>query len=272
MIELSNIGKYYGKKKVLNNINLTVSRGVPLAIIGQNGAGKSTIIKIILSILRAEEGNVCLSSDIKSIGYLPEERGVYRNETVFTHLKYFSELSGFKYSSNELEKFLEKFEILKYKNFKLKDLSKGNAQKLQLALCFLGKPDLLILDEPFSGLDPLNRKVLSDILREDNSTRYTIFSSHQMEEIERYCSDILILKAGEIRYFGSIENLKATYQSKRNIEVTYKDVFDNIIHKKLKTNSNLARWLLDNEVEDVIELSFGFPSLEEIYFEIMEGD
>lgn len=271
MIELSNVNKYYGKNHVLKDINFAIKRGVPLAIVGHNGAGKSTIIKIILSILKADRGGVFLSEDIKTVGYLPEERGVYRNETVLTHIKYFSELSGLKLSSKELECYLDKFEILRYKNFKLRDLSKGNAQKLQLALCFLGNPDLLILDEPFSGLDPLNRKLLSHILEEDSLARYTIFSSHQMAEIERYCSDILILSKGEVKYFGSIENLKATYQSNKIIKIAYKDSCDKIVSKKVSVDSDLNRWLIDNEVTNIIELSFGFPSLEEIYFDIMKG-
>lgn len=272
MIELRNINKFYGKNQVLKGINLSIKKGYPLAIVGHNGAGKSTILKIILSILKAENGEVSLPDCINRIGYLPEERGVYRNETVLTHLKYFSELSGLKLSNKDLDNYLAKFEILMYKDFKLKDLSKGNAQKLQLALCFLGNPDLLILDEPFSGLDPLNRKVLSNILKEGSSSRYTIFSSHQMEQIERYCSDILILKNGEVRYFGSIEDLKASHIAKRKLAISYRDESGKKIYEKLAIDSSLDKWLIDKGVNNIINLSYGYPSLEEIYFDIMKGD
>lgn len=272
MIELRNINKFYGKNQVLKGINLSIKKGYPLAIVGHNGAGKSTILKIILSILKAENGEVSLPDCIDRIGYLPEERGVYRNETVLTHLKYFSELSGLKLSNKDLDNYLAKFEILMYKDFKLKDLSKGNAQKLQLALCFLGNPDLLILDEPFSGLDPLNRKVLSNILKEGSSSRYTIFSSHQMEQIERYCSDILILKNGEVRYFGSIEDLKASHIAKKKLAISYRDESGKKIYEKLAIDSSLDKWLIDKGVNNIINLSYGYPSLEEIYFDIMKGD
>ena len=271
MIELRDINKYYGKKHILKNINIRIKKGRPLAIVGHNGAGKSTIIKIILSILNVEEGEVILSEDIRTVGYLPEERGVYRNETVQTHLKYFSELSGIHLSNKELDDYLAKFEILTYKKFKLKDLSKGNAQKLQLALCFLGNPDLLILDEPFSGLDPLNRKVLSNMLKKDSSSRHTIFSSHQMEEIERYCSDILIINKGEIRYFGSISDLKELYQSQKKLKITYIDDFNKRIEKEIMIEVGLDKWLVDNGVTNVVAMSYCFPSLEEIYFDIMKG-
>jgi ABC-2 type transport system ATP-binding protein len=189
---------------------------------------------------------------------------------VLTHIKYFSELSGAKMTSHEIDAYLEKFEILRYKNFKLKDLSKGNAQKLQLALCFLGNPDLLILDEPFSGLDPLNRKVLSKILYEGSHERYIIFSSHQMTEIEQFCSDILILKKGEIKYFGGINELKELYQSKKIVEIIYRNSSNEIVREKTVSESNVLHWLKTNSTLDILNFSYGVPSLEEIYLEIMK--
>ncbi|MED5834261.1 ATP-binding cassette domain-containing protein [Streptococcus anginosus] len=269
MIELNNINKYFQDKHVLKGIDFILRKGEPLAVVGHNGAGKSTIIKIMLSIIDFEQGSIDFPADIKTIGYLPEERGVYRNETVYTHIKYFSELSGLKMSKQSIDDYLNRFNILHYKKFKLRELSKGNAQKLQLALCFLGNPDLLILDEPFSGLDPLNRKVLSNLLLEGSEKRYTMFSSHQIGEIEKYCSQILILSKGEIIYFGSIEELKLQYESKKIIDITYKDDFKNIVHKKLVIKDDIKQWLFDNKIDNIIQLTFGYPSLEDIYFDKM---
>lgn len=272
MIKLTNINKSYGKKQVLKNINFPIKKGRPLAIVGHNGAGKSTIIKILLSIIKADNGEIKLANDIKKVGYLPEERGVYRNETVLTHLNYFAELSGVKLNKRSAEDYLAKFEILKYKNFKLKELSKGNAQKLQLALCFIGSPDLLILDEPFSGLDPLNRKLLSNIMKEDSADRYTVFSSHQMKEIEDYCSDILIISKGEIKYVGRIDDLKASYQSSKIVNITFKNQQQEIVHQKAVIEGDLNQWLMTNDFQQIVGLSYGLPDLEEIYLDIMRGN
>lgn len=206
-ISVNNLRKEYKGKVAVDSINFTLPKGAPLAIVGRNGAGKSTIIKMLIGILRPTKGEIIGMEDI-SIGYLPEERGLYPDVTVQDHLLFFAKLLQIANKENVISYWLNRLDLRHYKKFKIKDLSKGNAQKVQLAITLLNNPQLVILDEPLSGLDPVNIKLLRDIINNDLTDRYVIMSSHQMNFVENICSEVMILDRGKCLIYGSIEDVK----------------------------------------------------------------
>jgi len=210
MINIQNISKSYKDKKVLHGVSFNVKKGEPFAIIGRNGAGKSTTLKIILGMLAPDGGSVQTEGQLK-IGYLPEERGTYAETTVYDHMQLFGKLSHISNLEDEITRAIERFELTEYKEKKVKDLSKGNAQKLLLALTFLGHSNLIILDEPLSGLDPINKNLLKKIIHEERDNSYIMVSSHQMEFVEEICSEVMFLKDGRVIEAGLISELKRKY-------------------------------------------------------------
>lgn len=215
-LEIRNLNKSFDDHHVLKDINLEITSGQIFGYLGRNGAGKTTSIRILMDVFEGDSGSI--SMDGKSfkpseyrIGYLPEERGMYSKSTVRDQLLYFAQLRGAskEASQKSMLYWCEKFEISGYLNQKLETLSKGNQQKVQITQAFINEPDILILDEPFSGLDPVNSKVfqeaLVDYIRND---RIIIFSSHQMSYVESICDDIAIIDKGEIVLQGSLEAIK----------------------------------------------------------------
>ena len=194
-LKIENLTKTYGDFKALNHVSLEAENGKILGILGRNGAGKTTTIKSIMGIIEPEEGSITFDGiDIRkakvSIGYLPEERGLYVNAVVKDQLLYFAMLNGMdkKAAFTEIKKLLEEFKIPGYLNKKVKTLSKGNKQKIQLISAILHKPQMVILDEPFSGLDPVNIELFkSTVLDLKKSGATILFSSHRMEDVEEMC-------------------------------------------------------------------------------------
>jgi ABC-2 type transport system ATP-binding protein len=218
-LSLSNICKSFGKKEVLKNISFTVKAGEALGYLGRNGAGKTTTLRILSDIFRADSGSVLLDGEpIKygkvRLGYLPEERGLYPKSKVGEQMMYIGRLRGMdknaaKKSATEL---LEELEGTQYWGQKLETLSKGNQQKIQLAIAVLHDPDIVILDEPFSGLDPVNAAMLKRlIVKQVNKGKIVLFSSHQMPYVEEFCEHIAIINHGEIVLDGKIREIKKTY-------------------------------------------------------------
>ena len=222
-LTLENINKSFGQKHVLKNINFTVKSGKALGYLGRNGAGKTTTIRILTNIFYPDSGRVLLDGkpiDHKKIklGYLPEERGLYPKAKVGEQMIYIAELRGMDRSTakKNAQKLLEELEATEYWGKKLETLSKGNQQKIQLAIAVLHNPDIIILDEPFSGLDPVNATMLKKlIVKEVNSGKLVLFSSHQMPYVEEFCEDICILNQGEIVLNGKIKEIKRTYPRNR---------------------------------------------------------
>jgi ABC-2 type transport system ATP-binding protein len=285
MIKIENISKTYGNKKVLQNVSFNVKKGEPFSIIGRNGAGKSTTIKIMLGLLSPDSGNVVVEKDI-TVGYLPEDRGLYAESTVYEHMKLFGKLSNIENLPHEITKTIARFELTNYKNIKVKQLSKGNAQKLQLALTFLGHPTLVILDEPLSGLDPINKNLLKRIIQEEKEHSYIILSSHQMEFVEEICSEAMFIKAGQMIEAGNIAELKKKYGAP-NLVLPYVEEtiekLSEISHLGVRKNSTFVIKCEDNKealfsfimrkVPDIEYIKYQYSDIDDMYVRLLgEGE
>jgi len=242
-IEIKNLYKSFGDKEVLKNICLSAESGKALGLLGRNGAGKTTTIRILMGLFEANSGEILLDGkkydrEKMHIGYLPEERGLYTKKKILQQLVYFGELKGMKGSEAKrcAHDYLEKFGMLEYENKKLQTLSKGNQQKIQLIAALIDDPDIVILDEPFTGLDPVNAKILKDEVEElISKNKIVLFSSHQMNYIEEFCNDIAILNQGAIVKSGKITDIKKSYP-RNKINIGSNDIKE--IEKFLLTNCN----------------------------------
>ena len=222
-LEVRNLHKSFGDTEILHGISFEVESGKALGLLGRNGAGKTTTIRIIMDVFRANSGEVLLDGkpfkpQENLIGYLPEERGMYPKKKVVEQMVYFAELRGMKTADAKKSalKWLTRLEIPEYADRKLETLSKGNQQKVQLAQTLVCNPDIVILDEPFSGLDPVNSQILKDVvtgLIADN--KIVIFSSHQMSYVEEFCEDIAIINHGDIVLSGELKDIKKEYGKNR---------------------------------------------------------
>lgn len=215
-IKFENLYKSYDDVEILHGISFVVEPGKPMAFLGRNGAGKTTTIRGFMDVFKFDSGEVLIDgqpfkvSDYK-IGYLPEERGLYQKHKILDQLIYFSKLRGIdeRSAKKNILDLLEKVGLEKYANKKLETLSKGNQQKVQIVQALMNEPDLIILDEPFSGLDPVNSKILRDLVNDfSKAGKYLIFSSHQMGYVEEMCDDLTIIKDGSIVISDKIKNIK----------------------------------------------------------------
>ena len=215
-LEVRKIRKSFGGKEVLHGISFEVESGRALGLLGRNGAGKTTTIRVLMDVFRPNGGEVLADGKPfvpkeHKIGYLPEERGLYPQKKVLDQMAYLARLRGMgtKEARESGKWWLERLEIGEYADRKLETLSKGNQQKVQLAQTLICNPDIIILDEPFSGLDPVNSQILKDVVREQISMgRLVIFSSHQMGYVEEFCEDIAIINHGDIVLSGSLREIK----------------------------------------------------------------
>lgn len=223
MLKVENITKYYNKTKAVDNLSFTVEKGEIFGLLGENGAGKTTTFRIILGLINASSGNVTLDgkkidySLTDKIGYVTEERSLLTKMTVKDQILLYGVLKGMSEDNilKEMRKWLKKFQISDYENRKIKELSKGNQQKIQFIAAVINKPKLLILDEPFSGLDPINVELLKKAIKELQSNGSSIiFSSHQMEQIEDFCEKLIILSHGKVVVSGYLKDIKNEYQKK----------------------------------------------------------
>lgn len=218
-LTVNEIYKSFGEKQVLKGISFSAESGKALGILGRNGAGKTTLIRIIMQVFGADAGTVTLDGKTINtneihIGYLPEERGLYPKQKIMNQLLYFAELKGVdkKSAKQTADKYFKELGIEQYKNVRLDTLSKGNQQKIQLIAALIANPDIVILDEPFSGLDPVNAGMLKNIVKELIAEgKMVLFSSHQMNYIEEFCDDIIILNGGKSVLDGSIKKIKRSY-------------------------------------------------------------
>ncbi len=223
ILELKNIEKSFGEKKVLTGVSFKAEGGKAFGLLGRNGAGKTTSIRILMDVFPANSGEVLIDGkpinyNKIGIGYLPEERGLYPKKTIIDQLTYFAELKGMghKAAVKAVDYWLERLGMMEYRNKRLDTLSKGNQQKIQLVTALAHDPDIVILDEPFSGLDPVNAMLLKDVVKEQISKgKIVLFSSHQMSYIEEFCDSIAILNAGKVALHGDLHDIKRDYPRDR---------------------------------------------------------
>ena len=237
---VKNVNKSFGDKHVVDNISFELKKPGVFGLLGTNGAGKTTTIRMILGIIKKDSGEITwdgkeVTRGNVNFGYLPEERGLYPKSTVYDQLVYFANLKGLgkKEADESVRYWLGKLNLMEYINSPAEKLSKGNQQKVQFVTAMLHNPDLIVLDEPFSGLDPVNTEVLSNIMKELVSEgKYIIMSSHQMGAIEEYCSDLVILNRGKTVLKGNLKKIKDSYETNKVMLETDDDVKD--ILNKLK--------------------------------------
>lgn len=218
-LEVKDIRKSFGDKEILKGINFSVESGKALGLLGRNGAGKTTTIRILMDVFHANSGELILDGQKfdprkVQIGYLPEERGLYPKRQVLEQMVYLARLRGIskKKAIANAEKWLEKLQVSQYKDKLLETLSKGNQQKVQLASTLVCDPDIVILDEPFSGLDPVNSQILQDVVKELIADgKIVIFSSHQMSYVEEFCEDVVIINHGEVVLSGNLMDIKREF-------------------------------------------------------------
>lgn len=224
-LKVNQLYKSFGGKEVLHGVSFEVENGRALGLLGRNGAGKTTTIRIIMDVFHATKGEILLDGKPfkpagQRIGYLPEERGLYPKRTVMDQLLFLAKLRGMKPADAKAnaKKWLTRLEVWEYAPRKLETLSKGNQQKVQLAATLVCDPAIVILDEPFSGLDPVNAQILKDVVNElIAENKIVIFSSHQMSYVEEFCDNIAIINHGEVVLAGDLKEIKKEYGKNRMV-------------------------------------------------------
>lgn len=224
-LEVKELRKSFSEKEVLHGISFSVESGKALGLLGRNGAGKTTTIRILMDVFKANSGEILIDGKKfeprnYQIGYLPEERGLYPKKKVEEQIVYLAQLRGVpaKKAKESTKIWLKKLGIEEYADKVLDSLSKGNQQKVQLAQTLVCDPEIVILDEPFSGLDPVNAQILKDTVRElISQNKLVIFSSHQMSYVEEFCEEIAIINKGEIVLSGNLKEIKKEFGNNRLI-------------------------------------------------------
>ena len=293
MIEIKNLSKNFGDLKALDDVSFNVNKGELFGVIGQNGAGKSTLFRSMMNFYDHFDGEILYEGKkmskvpLEKIGFLPEERSLSPKKTIREEIKYFARLNQMKNLDDEtLQNYFDRFEIKGTLDDKIKSLSKGNQQKVQLLASLIYKPEFLILDEPFSGLDPYNANLLMGIIKEINAEGTTIlFSSHNMENVEYLCDRLIMLRNGKIVLNGSPVEIRNSYE-KDIIKVrTEADLSELFPEYNVKKEGNLWTIKLENEKEgreifDKLVGKLGFismfsqepPSLNEIFARKVEDN
>jgi ABC-2 type transport system ATP-binding protein len=296
MLELTHLKKYFDTQKAVDDISFSVQKGTIFGLLGPNGAGKTTLIRMITGIFYPDEGSILLQGkkfnadeDSARIGYMPEERGLYKKMKIGEQALYFARLKGLSASdaNRQVKDWFIRFEMQSWWNKKIEDLSKGMAQKLQFVITVLHRPELIILDEPFSGLDPVNANLIKDeIFRLAESGSSIIFSTHRMEQVEEICNQIVLVNKGKKILDGSVAGVKQEF--KENLfRISASPLPQQFPEKIFEVLSNDGQTLTlrikeDFKPNDVLKyfieqnsniLSFAelLPSLNEIFIKLVEG-
>ena len=294
-LELKNVSKSFVGKKAVDNISFSLKEPGVYGLLGTNGAGKTTTIRMLLGIIKKDSGEITWKGkpvDRKSVnfGYLPEERGLYPKTKIFDQLMYFAELKGMQKeeSIESINKWAKELKVEEYLQMPVEKLSKGNQQKIQFMIAIIHNPELVVLDEPFSGLDPVNTEILKNIIINlIRQGKYVIMSAHQMATIEEFCSDILILNKGKTVLQGNLKKIKETYPANR-VEINANQDIRNYIKEfdfEIETEANnnyvikisseekahklLNRLVSENIVIDKFEIKK--PTLNDIFIEKVGG-
>jgi len=287
LLKVNDLVKYYGKNRGIEGLSFTLSEGEILGIIGTNGSGKTTTFRLLLRLLLPDKGKITLNDhdlediDNKTFGYLPEERSVYRDLKVIEQISFLAKLKQLDDNliKERLDYWLNKLEIEEYRNRKLKELSKGNQQKVQLICALIHDPLIVILDEPLTGLDIINVRLFKKIINElKDAGKMIMISSHQYEYIEEFCEKIILLKKGKANYYGSVNEIKQLLDLRYITLVTYfkKDYLlcDGVINQE--NSGNMIRLELENETKakkifkqllkdkELVSLKYEFPTLGDV--------
>ena len=215
-LEVRNIRKSFSDTPILKGISFTVNSGEAMGFLGRNGAGKTTTLRALMGVFHQDEGEFLINGRVfdpteYKVGYLPEERGLYPKEPIENQLLYFGQLRGGQRKEllDQITYWLDRVELSEYRKKNLETLSKGNQQKIQIIQTLMNNPDIIILDEPFSGLDPVNSMILKEIIRDKIAEKkLVIFSSHQMNYVEEFCDEITLIDQGEIVLSGNLTKIK----------------------------------------------------------------
>ena len=289
MLKLVNISKQYDGVRAVDQVSFAVQRGDIYGFLGPNGAGKTTTIRMIMGIIQPDSGSIEISDNNMDnlggqiVGYLPEDRGLYQKQKLGEIIVYFGLLRGLEKTAAKAKaaEWLERFGLGDQQKRKVEELSKGNQQKVQFILSLVHDPTLLILDEPFTGLDPLNQLLLKEIIQEKREAGTTIlFSTHQMEQVERLCNNICLINQGRIIVEGALESIREAHQSNA-VEVAFtgelnKEIAQVYFNEVAITESKIAgilkddsssflRWI--NDQVSVESFQVKTPSLEQIFIE-----
>ncbi|MBC7885548.1 MAG: ABC transporter ATP-binding protein [Saprospiraceae bacterium] len=296
VLSLHNVVKAYANHVAVNDVSFDVKKGSIFGLLGPNGAGKTSLIRIITTITAADSGQVFLNGEPlnrlhpNEIGYMPEERGLYKKMKVGEQLLYLAQLKGLssRDAKIKLKAWLEKFEILSWWDKKVADLSKGMSQKVQFVATVVHDPSLIILDEPFSGLDPINTNLIKDeIYQLKQKGASILFSTHRMEQVEEICEDIVLINKGKILLYGGVGKIKndfkehlfsVKYEGKLPETITnheyqiVSNIGNEIIFKgeKGQSSNDLLRGLIRNNI-NIVSYNEIMPSLNEIFIKIVES-
>jgi ABC-2 type transport system ATP-binding protein len=296
ILELHNLKKYFATQKAVDDISMSIKKGSIFGLLGPNGAGKTTLIRMVTGIFYPDSGEILLKgkkfdpeNDAKYIGYMPEERGLYKKMKIGEQALYLARLKGLSKDDAmyKIKDWFKRLEMESWWNKKVEDLSKGMGQKLQFVITVLHEPDLIILDEPFSGLDPINANLIKDeIYRLAQNGTTIIFSTHRMEQVEEICDNIVLVNKGAKILDGTVQNIKQDF--KENLfSIQLETIPDTInstafeimnsnkqelivkINEGFKANDVLGYFI--NGGNDIISFKEMLPSLNDIFIKLVEG-
>ena len=280
IIEIKNVSKNFGEKVALDNVSLEIPEGCIFGLLGPNGAGKSTLIRIINRITIASAGQVYFKGrpitqdDVAKIGYLPEERGLYRKMKVGEQCMYLAQLRGMSAqdAATELKKWFVRFEIQDWWNKKVEELSKGMAQKLQFITTVVHKPSLMILDEPFSGFDPVNAELIrKEILRLKDEGATIILSTHNMESVEELCDYIALINKAKLVVTGGTDEIRHRY-GQDNVEIEYTEGVERRQEVVARAGVNARLLELINAGVRLNSFKEVIPRMNDIFIKLVTGE
>ena len=287
---VTDVRKQYAKVTAIKQLSFSVQKGEIFALLGPDGAGKSSLVRMLTGFTQPDSGNISLTmndhkySHIPShtLGYLPEDRGLYPEKSVIKNLIYFAQLNGVdkKIANQEAEHWLERFELLERKDDQLKSLSKGNQQKVQLITAVIHKPKWVILDEPFSGLDPVNQEKVVAFLSELKAKGMTvILSAHQMAMVEKLADRMMLMNHGEAVFYGSLADIQQQAQTATEVTVRFKEAvqnvepashFEGIDHSFADENTMQVRLGPEQSMNDLLAHLTSFGHIQKIHSEKMD--
>jgi ABC-2 type transport system ATP-binding protein len=293
-IELSHVSKSFGTLKAVDNVSISVEKGELFGLLGPNGAGKTTAIRCILDIFKPDSGSVSIlggpmeESKKDKIGYMPEERGLYQDIPLDRCLAYLGSLKGMNRDevNERAEGYLERFDLAAYKHKKVKELSKGMQQKAQIIATLLHQPELLIVDEPFSGLDPVNTQMVKDLLKEQRDQGKTVvLCSHQMNLVEELCDRIVLIDHGRVMIYGELEDIRRKFSGNAVLVKTDRDLpaLPGVDHAEPHNGAVKLTLSRDSDPQEILkslvkkgisldQFEIAMPTLDEIFIRVVQGE